>query len=639
MCGIAGIINLNKAPVDREILRAMTDALSHRGPDGEGMYLDGFVGFGHRRLAIIDLSENARQPMLTIDKNFAITYNGEMYNFKELKNELKGVGVRFRSHSDAEVVLNAFSKWGLKSLDRFNGMFAFGFWDKTKNILTLVRDRYGIKPIYYWQNGKVFLFASEIKAFLRHPLFEAEVDPEVLLEYFTFQNTFTYKTLFKGVKLLPPGHFMRIFTGSDMKIETKQYWDFNFTESTPAGSQEEYTEELDRLFRQAVQRQLVSDVEIGSFSSGGIDSSSIVAVASGWLDKLKTFCIGFDMSSASSLEFSFDERKKAERISRLYRTEHHQMVLKAGDMQKCLSSLVWALEDLRLGQSYPNFYASKLAASYVKVCLSGAGGDELFAGYPWRYYRQLNSKNFDEYIDGYYKYWQRLIPNKVLNELFAPVRTKVSHVWTEDIFRSVLIDHEVTPETPQEYINRSLYFEAKTFLHGLFIVEDKLSMAHGLEVRVPFLDNDLVDFASEVPIGLKLKNINNIMSIDEDELAKREKYFGKMHDGKMILRKALAKYAGDHIINQHKQGFSGPDASWFKGESVNYIKETLLDSQAGIYNYFDPKVVHALIDEHMEGKHNRRLFIWSLLCFELWLKLFMSKEEESCRREVSAIGN
>jgi asparagine synthase (glutamine-hydrolysing) len=601
----------------------MMATLSHRGPDGDGFYKDSFVGFGHRRLSVIDLSPAAAQPMLTRDKRFVITYNGEVYNFNDLKNKLKKQGVKFSSNSDTEVVLNSLSLWGKKAIDLYNGMFAFALWDKQEEILTLARDRYGIKPLYYWQNGSVFLFASEIKAFLKHPEFRAALDPHRLLEYFTFQNIFTDNTLFAGVKIIPPGTYATLDLKAGHKMDFKRYWDFHFEEENNIRTEKEYCLELDRLFKQAVKRQLVSDVEIGSYLSGGIDSGSITAISSGFFKELKTFCIGFDLSSASGMELSFDERQKAEHISYLYQTEHYEMVLKSGDMKRCLPNLVWSLEDLRLGQSYPNFYASKLASRFVKVCLSGAGGDELFAGYPWRYYRSLKSKNFQEYIDGYYKYWQRLAPNTTLKELFSPLEDEVKGVWTRDIFESVYGNHKLVPKTQEDYINHSLYFEAKTFLHGLLIVEDKLSMANGLEVRVPFLDNDLVDFALKIPVKMKLRNIDEILRIDEDELAKREKYFQKIHDGKIILRKAFEKYVGKKVVHQQKQGFSGPDASWFKGESIDYVKKLLLDRNANIYDFMDYKTAKSLIYEHIEGKHNHRLFIWSLLCFENWLELFL----------------
>jgi len=623
MCGIVGVYNFNKKPVLESQIQKMTEAMAHRGPDDKGVFTDKNIALGHRRLAIIDLTEAGHQPMANEKKDIWITYNGEIYNFLELRKTLEKLGHRFKSKTDTEVIIHSFEEWGIDCLKRFNGLFAFAIWDKKNQTLTLARDRYGIKPLYYWRNHNVFLFASEIKAFLKHPEFRTVLDPEVLLEYFTFQNTFSYKTLFEGVKILPQGSYLQVSFKNTPKFNLKKYWDFNFSEDKNKKSEKEYLEELDRLFKQAVKRQLISDVEIGSFLSGGIDTGSITAITSQFIPNLKTFCIGFDLTSASGIELSFDERKKAENLSHLYQTEHYEMVLKSGDLRRCMPDLIWHLEDLRVGQSYPNFYASKLVSKFVKVCLSGAGGDELFGGYPWRYYRAMRSKSFDDYIENYYKYWQRLIANQTLKELFSPIKNEVKDVWTQDIFRGVFSGGQAPPKTPDEYINHSLYFEAKTFLHGLLLVEDKLSMAYGLEVRVPFLDNDLVDFAMKLPARLKIKNIDNVLKMDENELAK---FSRKTQDGKIALRKVLGKYVPSELMNQTKQGFSGPDASWFRGESINYIKELLLDKKANIFNYFNYDTVKNLIEEHISGKQNRRLFIWSLLCFEWWNRIFINGE-------------
>jgi asparagine synthase (glutamine-hydrolysing) len=600
----------------------MTDAVRHRGPDGEGYYTDGFVGLGHRRLAIIDPSPAGHQPMITEDGSLSITYNGEVYNFRELRAELEALGYRFHSNTDTEVVLNALHAWGVDAIKRFNGMFAFAVWDKRTQTLTIARDRYGIRPLYYYQKGETLLFGSEIKSFLRHPDFRVEIDFEALYEYFTFQNIFTDKTLFRGVNLLPPGHIFQVTLGNQ-KISTKEYWDFDFMEMEKPPPFDATVEELDRLFCQAVQRQLVSDVEIGSYLSGGIDSGAITALAANNFPYIKTFCIGFDLSSASGLEMGFDERQKAETISAMYKTEHYEMVLKSGDMERCMQDLVWHLEDPRVGQSYPNFYAAKLAGKFVKVVLAGTGGDELFGGYPWRYYRIAASTDFEDFIDNYYLYWHRLVPNRILQRMFSPVWGEVKHVWTRDILEAILKKAGKKLDGPEDYINHSLYLEAKTFLHGLLLVEDKLGMAHSLEGRVPFLDNDLVGFAMGLPVGYKLRNLDAVVRVNENEPGlKREKFFERMRDGKIVLRGALKKYVPDGIVNQEKQGFSAPDASWFRGESIEYVKRTVLNKRARIYDFLDYKVVKELIHEHLEGRTNRRLFIWSLLNFELWCGRF-----------------
>jgi len=627
MCGICGVFNLNGEPVSPVNLRKMTDAIAHRGPDGEGFYTDSFIGFGHRRLAIIDLSPLGHQPMTTPDGIYTITYNGEIYNFQELRIELEALGCPFRSRTDSEVVLNAYSKWGPDCVSRFNGMFAFAIWDKVRQELFLARDRYGIKPLYYTFAGNHFIFASEQKAIVTHPAMKREIDLKALLEYFTFQNIFTDRTLLKDVKQFPAGCWSRVALGS-MSTDTSalkftRYWDFNFREPQNPATEPEYIEELDRLFRQAVNRQLISDVELGAYLSGGMDSGSITAIAATQLPYIKTFTCGFDLHSASGLELGFDEREKSEFMSYLFKTEHYELVLKAGDMERVLPDVAWHLEEPRVGQSYPNYYVARLASKFVKVVLSGVGGDELFGGYPWRYFRAVVNDNFEQYIDKYYLYWQRLIPNKIVKEVFKPIWHDVKHIWTRDIFRDVFLAKPDHLNKPEDYINHSLYFEAKTFLNGLFIVEDKLSMAHSLETRVPFLDNDLVDFAMRVPVQLKLQNLSDVMRINENEPGKLRKYFEKTRDGKQILRKVMNRIIPEQITKAVKQGFSAPDASWFKGESINYVRQTLFNGHARIYNYLEKKTVQGLVSEHLDGRSNRRLFIWSLLNFEWWLRKFL----------------
>ena len=622
MCGIAGILNYGGAPVAPPVLKAMTDAIRHRGPDGEGQWIEGGIGLGHRRLAIIDLSPLAHQPMLSHDNRYVLSYNGEIYNFRELRTELEAMGYPFRSQSDSEVLLTAWAAWGVAALDRFNGMFAFAIWDRSAKTLTLARDRYGIKPLYIAQTPAGLTFGSEQKAILARPGHSVEVDPEALLEYFTFQNLLTNRTLIKGITLLPAGHYAVIDTRTKTpRLETTQYWDFNFTNPTEKVDRREYIEELDRLFVQAVNRQLVTDVELGSYLSGGMDSGSITAIASQSFRDLKTFTCGFDLSSASGIELAFDERVAAEAMSAKFKTEHYEMVLKAGDMERCLPRLAHHLEEPRVGQSYPNFYAAQLASKFVKVVMSGAGGDELFGGYPWRYYRAVSCSDFDDYVNQYYGFWQRLADNRDLKRMFAPIRENVAGVWTHDIFRNVLKEQSRVPETPEDYINQSLYFEAKTFLHGLFVVEDKLSMAHSLETRVPFMDNDLVEFAMRCPVNLKLNNLAEVVRINENEPGdKQGKYFQKTNDGKQILRDMMSKYIPEGITKAAKQGFSSPDASWFKGESIDFVRERLLDKRAPIYDFLDYGATTDLVSQHLNGEQNRRLLIWSLLNVNEWME-------------------
>jgi asparagine synthase (glutamine-hydrolysing) len=664
MCGIVGAISLNKPSINVLYAKPMADKVAHRGPDDAG-YLFFHTGMrhnnkisffenltddqfkkvddmrpsiesqsaqrelnghdydlylGHRRLSILDVTYAGHQPMCDLSKNVWIVYNGEIYNFAELRSELEQFGHKFRTHTDTEVIIYSYIQWGIDCIHKFNGMFAFSLYDNFQKKVYLVRDRYGIKPLYYHMTeDNTFIFASEIKSILEYKEYKPEIDKEALLEYFTFQNFFTDHTLHKNIKLLPAGHYIELDLPKQRnnKPSITKYWDWDFSESETVKDEREYIEELDRLFTQAVKRQLVADVEIGSYLSGGIDSGSITAIAAQHLPNLKTFTVGFDLSSASGLELSYDERAQSEYMSYLFKTEHYEMVLKSGDMERCLNNYAYHLEEPRVGQSYPNYYAAKLASKFVKVVLSGAGGDELFGGYPWRYYKAVNNTNFDDYIDKYYGFWKRLISNKEIAKVFSPIANDTKDVWTRNIFANVFKTPKLG-QTPEEYINHSLYFEAKTFLHGLLVVDDKLSMAHSLETRVPFLDNDLVDFAQKIPVKFKLRNLEQTIKMDENEIGKLQ----KTNDGKVILRKAMSSYIPQDIHNAIKQGFSSPDNSWFKGDSIEFVKQKLLHNGAHIYKYMDKSTTQRLINEHLSGEQNRRLFIWSLLNFEEWNNIY-----------------
>lgn len=652
MCGITGTLCLGNQTIETSYIKDMCDVLAHRGPDDAGYFLasgkkklsftdekfkhlhsklpsiDSKYGInalqthswqvflGHRRLSIIDPTSAGHQPMSDLKKEVWISYNGEIYNFKEIRTELIRLGYEFRTGTDTEVIISAYLHWGIAAIHKFNGMFAFALWDSARNLFYLVRDRYGIKPLYYsLLTENQLVFASEIKSILQYKKHKSNLDHEALLEYFTFQNIFTDKTLHDSIKLLPAGHYLEIKLNSkNPGLHPKQYWDFCFAEETRIADEQEYIEEFERLFSQAVTRQLVSDVEIGSYLSGGIDSGSVSAVAASHFTGLKTFTVGFDLNNISGLELTYDERAKSEYLSYLYKTEHYEMVLKPWDIERCMSKLVWHLEEPRVGQSYPNFYAAKLAGKFVKVVLSGVGSDELFGGYPWRYYYPTINQDFEDYINKAYLYWHRLMDNADLKKLFAPTWDKVSHVLTRDIFCNVFKTSMPKHGTSEEYINQSLYFEAKTFLQGLLLVEDKLSMAHSLEARIPFLDNDLVNFAMSLPVKFKLANIKGKQSINQN--------IEKTQDGKLILRKGLAKYMPEQYTKGVKQGFSSPDHSWFKGDSIEFIRKKIFHKDARIYQYFDPQAVEEFINQHFRGEKNKRLLIWSLLNFEYWCQQY-----------------
>ncbi|MBW2094965.1 MAG: asparagine synthase (glutamine-hydrolyzing) [Deltaproteobacteria bacterium] len=630
MCGICGIFNLDGSPVPHRHLKAMVDAQAHRGPDDDGYFIDINVALGHRRLAVLDLTPSGHQPMATKDGEIVLVYNGEIYNYLELKLELEAVGYQFRSKTDTEVLLHGYEAWGISVVERLNGMFAFALWDGRSRTLYLARDRYGIKPLYWTKAGNALIFASEIKAILTHPKVSVDINPDALNEYFTFQNVFRYHTLFKGINLLQAAS-VRWINEREQKLKKKTWWDFDFTHRDENMSIEEAREETLRLFRQAVTRQLISDVPLGSYLSGGMDSGSIVAVAAGQIPRLATFTCGFDLSSVTGREANFDERREAELLSCYFKTEHYQQVVNASDIAWALPKVVWHMEDLRLGMSYPNFYVARLASKFVKVCLNGAGGDELYAGYPWRYYKVLGSVGRDDYLRQYYEFWQRLVSDNQKRSLFSQeIWNKIREHDTFRTFSRVFTFNDTLKyDSPEEQIANSLYFEIKTFLSGLLIVGDKLSMANGLEERVPFLDNDLVEFAQRIPVKHKLANLEKIKRMDENETKKIRRY-QTYDDGKNVLRSSMSRLLPDEVINRRKQGFSAPDETWYRGEALDFVRRVLTNKRAAYRDFLNQRFLTKILEEHCSGRKNYRLLLWSFLCFEYWCRIFLERDRDNC---------
>ncbi len=680
MCGITGAISLNHGPLQVERLKSMVDVIAHRGPDDAG-YLVWQIGahpplgqdftdsqfqdicpllpvidspagqnglhsekwnlfFGHRRLSVIDLSPRGHQPMCDKSHQIWLIYNGEIYNFREIRQELKALGSHFSSSSDTEVIIHAYHEWGTDCIHRFNGMFALALYDSRDQKVWLARDRYGIKPLYYaLTNEGTFLFGSEIKSILAYLPETPDVDLAALNEYFSFQNILSDRTLFSGIQLLPPGHCLELdlsyvtlnpnLIGG--QISKTQYWDFDFGQEMNAPAKE-LEDQLYNLLTQAVKRQCVSDVPVGSYLSGGMDSGTVSAITASAFGRISTFTIGFDLSEATAHELHFDERELATYMANLFETEHHEDVLHSGDMEAIMGDLIWHLEDLRVGQCYPNDYAARLASKFVKVVMSGIGGDELFGGYPWRYATAIGN-SVESYTDNYYRYWQRLVYNKEKPLLFN--QEVGDRLRKMDIDGAIPFkDHtlmafqnvypaEIRCTSWEEQVNHSLYFECKTFLHGLLVVEDKISMAHSLETRVPLLDNDLVDFACQTPVRYKIANLHNWKASDENIRRKGKTYLERTDVGKNILRKTMGRIIPKSITQAKKQGFSAPDESWFRGSSEKYIRDLLLADRARINEYLNPEYVQQVIDTHSSGAENKRLLIWSLLSFEWWLKRFV----------------
>ena len=606
----------------------MTDSIAHRGPDGEGIYTSENIGLGHRRLAIIDISDRGAQPMVSKNGEWVIVFNGCIYNFQELKLELKSKGHIFVSLSDTEVILEGLAAEGVSFFERLDGMFTVAAWHKPSQNLWLSRDRFGVKPLYYYFENGIFLFASEIKAFMQVSSFKVEVNTEALNEYFTFQNLFSFHTLFKGVHLLPPANTVQINSQTTF-IKHNNWWDYDFTKPDHTMSFDDARHETKRLLANAVSRQMVSDVPVGSYLSGGMDSGSVTTLAAKHVKRLYTFTAGFEMSNIDGMESDYDERMDAELMANFNKTEHYEQVINAGDLRWSLPRVVWHLEDLKVGMSYPSYYISRLASKFVKVCLQGTGGDELYGGYPWRYYRVFQSLDASSFYKNYYDFWQRLVPDSQKQELFTPaVFSKVDLQRPRQVFERVFtFNDKLHYDTPEHHINNSLYFEIKTFLPGLLLVGDKLSMANGLEERFPFMDNELVDFAQKIPIHYKLGNLELMKRIDENEAGNKINKYRQYDDGKNVLRQAMRDIIPDKIINRKKQGFSAPDENWYRGENAEYVKELLLGRNIASASFINPDYVKKIINEHINHRINHRLLLWSLMCFEWWCRLFLNNEK------------
>ena len=615
MCGVVGYISLRQDAMRPDTVQRMVETLEHRGPDGNGYFTEGNVALGHSRLSILDVSEKSSQPMRDRTRRYALSYNGELYNFKELRAQLERLGYQFETNGDTEVVFNSLICWGEEAFSKFNGMFALAFIDFHTSQLTLGRDRFGIKPLYVYQSDDLICFASEVKAILTHPEIDTEIDLDALVEYFTFQNILSQKTLIQNVKLLQPGHFSLFNFGSQNGIsgKTYEYWSWEFREKNIQKTKQEYTEELEHLFRSAVKRQLISDVEVGSYLSGGIDSASISAIAAMQIPNIKTFTCGFDTSEVSVNEQHFDERINARKFSQNIASNHHEYEVTNKDFEKSLKSINWHLDEPRVGQCYPNYYAASLARQHVKVVLSGTGGDEIFGGYPWRYRNVIDCENGKDFTDKYFQYWQRMLNSSELKELFKPLLSKIDIMRPKKVFEQILLVDKQSSMKKEEIVNHCLTFEAKTFLHGLLIVEDKISMAHKLETRVPFLDNELVDFAQNVPVHMKL-NLEKLSTSSQLNLS-----------GKVILRDACSTIIGREHAVRTKQGFSAPDETWFRRESKDFVTSKLNNDKSTLFNFIDFNFVQKLVTEHMTEKRNHRLLLWSLISIEEKLTQYLGR--------------
>jgi asparagine synthase (glutamine-hydrolysing) len=596
MCGIAGLYNLNGQPVSAPLVQRMCDLIRHRGPDDAGVWTNGSIGLGHRRLSIIDLSPRGHNPMPNEDETVWLVFNGEIYNYRELRPRLLNNGHHFRSETDTEVIIHLYEESGPSCVEELNGMFAFALWDANRDRLLLGRDRFGVKPLYYTVIGQTLAFASEVKAFLALPEFKARADFFALAEHFTFQNTFGDRTFFEGVKLLPAGHYLLCENG---RIQVKKYWDLSF-EPQNGRTLDEWAQCLRAGFETAVTRQLISDVPLGTYLSGGMDTGAISAVAAGQIPEMHTFTCGFDLpEDVTELEQHFDERNESHELARYLGTVHHELELGADRMATALPQVVWHLDEPRVGISYQVYYTAEMIRRHVTVVLSGVGGDELFAGYPWRYESILGVQP-DRFEPEYYNLWIRFLSDDEKKKLFTSELSRaLGDFSTFDSFRAAL-----NSSADYDPLHRALYFDFKTFLNGLLIVDDKLSMAHSVEARVPFLDNDLVETVRRIPSQYKLRD----------------------GESKAVLKRAMRGLLPGETLQRRKQGFTPPDQSWYKA-AQQYIESLILSERAVDRGYFEPAYLRKVLDDHFSDRRNNRFLIWSLMCFEWWNRLFIDRED------------
>ena len=590
MCGIAGIYTASARLDGIEArLAAMLGSIAHRGPDANGTFVDANVGLGSRRLAIIDL-KGGDQPLYNEDGDICLVYNGEIYNFPELRDGLIDRGHVFRTRTDTETIVHLYEERGTELVHELNGMFAFAIWDERERRLVVARDRLGVKPLYYAWDGQQLAFASEIRALIAGGFVRPELDLDAFVELLTFQNIVSFRSLFRDVHVLPPATTMVV---DESGLATERYWD-PMPRLDPAAQADDMPERVRAVFDAAVERQLISDVEVACYLSSGLDSSSVAASAARTLTRLTTFTTGFDVEGAVGMEAGFDERAEAAELARALGTHHHELLLDSHDLEMVLARVVLHLEEPRMNFSYPNYLTAGFASRWVKVVLSSVGGDELFGGYPWRY----ELADSPDFLDRYYGAWSRLLTREELAEgLSDPVLDEADLGRPRALYDEVM---STTADLPD--IERMLYYELKTYLHGLLLVEDKLSMAHSLESRVPFLDNELVDLALTIPASTKLEG----------------------GVSKSLFRKAMRGRLPEAVLSRGKTGFVPPQGTWF--QKSRFVDDVLLSERALSRGLYKPGFVARLIEEHRAGSRNRRLVLWTLLCLECWHRIFIEGE-------------
>ena len=633
MCGINGIAfsGRSRRRVDAAVLKTMRDVITHRGPDDDGIYIDENVGLGHRRLSIVDVA-SGHQPMTNEDGSLYITYNGEVYNHSDYRDELEARGHVYRTHCDTETILHLYEDYGDACVEHLRGMFAFAIWDRNKRELFIARDRLGVKPLYYVHTGDGSLyFASEIKALLEARAVKPEMNFAAFSDYLANHATSGEETLFVGVKRLMPGHTL---TWRDGEIKIKKYWDVSFAKVAHDGrSDKDYIAEWSELFRKSVELRLMADVPLGMFLSGGIDSSAIAAVMSTLVDEpIKTFSVAFAEREANELEY-------ARLVATAYKTDHHEVIISAEEFFGALPDLIWHEDEpIAHPSSVALFFVSRLAAQHVKVVLTGEGSDELMAGYA-RYRKTILNLAIGER-------YHRMVPAGVRNLIRGQIagmsasklRAKLSRTFlslSPDI-ESIYFDNfavfprsdqhqlltrdtidriggidpyagvrRVLSETDaQSLLDRLLYADIKTYLHELLMKQDQMSMAASLESRVPFLDHKLVEFTSSLPESLKLRRWTT----------------------KYVLRQSMKGMLPEQILTRPKMGFPVPIGTWFRGPYTQVLDEYVLGSRAMERGIFNADSLRKFVNEHQRGVANHSERLWSLVNLEMWFRRFIDGE-------------
>jgi asparagine synthase (glutamine-hydrolysing) len=561
MCGFLLRVDKKGDRSSSNQFHSAIESLKHRGPDDDGVYTHRNVGIAHTRLSIIDLSYNACQPFEDENSNWVIAYNGEIYNYKSLRTNLKEQGYDFRSTSDTEVLLKGWREWGSSLFERLNGMYSFALYNSNTRQLLTARDEFGIKPLYRYETNEQLIFASEQKAIMSMLDTSPELDPEGLNEYLAFQNFLSDRTLLKNFRTMDPGNLLEYDTENHQLIRETEFDQFQFDNSFD-GTREQAIEALKASLYEAVEAHMISDVPVHAYLSGGMDSSTIAAVASDLSeDQLKTFTVGFENG------VNCDEREPARIVANAIRSDHYEDVVNPDTLPEVLDDLIWHLEEPRVGHSYPNYVAARLAAQHGKVVLSGAGGDELFGGYPWRYQMTWGEENHSVNRDRMYSYWERLYNSSERKDLInSDFHSSMDFDRPRQIFTDWVDSLPYDLSTQSGFLNGFFHVETNFFLRGLFHVEDKLGMAFGLEERFPFLDRDLVDLATSIPPRWKVDPFDGTQQFGEHR---------QLDNGKKVLRDAMKKLLPKKIQERNKQGFSGPYERWQNEEQSEFIQRII----------------------------------------------------------------